>query len=163
MKHILYLFIATAGLWLAACTSGNSSKNNSGENSGHATSAVEETVDNQSAEAENPKFDVKDGRIIPANGRPVIVDFYADWCPPCQRQKPIFEKLRKEFSGRIDFISIDVDANEDIAANYVGRGIPTLAFILPNGETAATIEGLQSEEDLRMSAEELLSISNERK
>ena len=60
---------------------------------------------------------------------PVVLDFGADWCGPCKRIAPIIEELAAEMNGRLKFISINVDNNQEIASEYQVMSIPTLVFI----------------------------------
>lgn len=64
--------------------------------------------------------------------RPAIVDFYATWCGPCKALHPILEELSKEYSGKIDIYQIDVDQEQDLAAAFGIRSIPTLLMIPMN-------------------------------
>lgn len=64
---------------------------------------------------------------------PTLVDFYADWCGPCQMQKPVLEELKNEIGDKIRIIKIDVDRNPELVKLFGIRGIPTLA-IFRNGE-----------------------------
>ncbi|MDQ2943300.1 MAG: thioredoxin [Candidatus Dormibacteraeota bacterium] len=59
---------------------------------------------------------------------PVVVDFYADWCPPCRMMTPAVEQLAVEFAGKVTIGKLDVDANQDIAIRYGVMGIPTLGL-----------------------------------
>ena len=59
---------------------------------------------------------------------PVVVDFYADWCPPCRMMTPALERLASEFEGRLTIGKIDVDVNQDIAIQYGVMAMPTLAL-----------------------------------
>ncbi|HYA60664.1 MAG TPA: thioredoxin [Candidatus Acidoferrum sp.] len=58
--------------------------------------------------------------------KPVLMDFYADWCGPCKIQDPILEKLEEKFRDQIDFKKIDVDDNLQLASKYGIRVVPTL-------------------------------------
>lgn len=97
---------------------------------------------------EQPIYKVVDGKIIPANGKPTIVDFSATWCPPCRQLKPIFEKLAEEFKGRINFITIDVDENPVLSQSYGVQSIPMMVFLNKDGQIQNTLIGFQTREQL---------------
>ena len=59
---------------------------------------------------------------------PVVVDFWADWCPPCKMMEPAVETLAEEFAGKVKIGKLDVDVNQDIAIRYGVMGIPTLGL-----------------------------------
>ena len=56
--------------------------------------------------------------VSEAGDQPVIIDFTAAWCPPCQMIKPIFEQLAEEFKGRAVLVKIDVDDRDDLAREF---------------------------------------------
>lgn len=66
---------------------------------------------------------------LTAAGLPVVLDFYATWCGPCKKIAPIIEELATEFDGKIAVGKCDVDENDEIAAQYGIRNIPTILFI----------------------------------
>ena len=61
-------------------------------------------------------------------GLPVIVDFYADWCPPCRMMTPVLERLAVEYEGKVTIGKLDVDVNQDIAITYGVMAMPTLGL-----------------------------------
>lgn len=61
-------------------------------------------------------------------GKPVVIDFWAEWCGPCRMVGPIIEELAKEYDGKVNIGKVDVDENTEIAAQFGIRNIPTILF-----------------------------------
>jgi thioredoxin 1 len=79
--------------------------------------------------------------------QPVVVDFYATWCPPCQALHPIFEALEKKYQGKIKFGRLNVGEAEETAGQYGVMSVPTLIFFKAGKETKK-ITGLLSQDAL---------------
>jgi len=62
------------------------------------------------------------------SSQPVVVDFYADWCGPCKIIEPIIHKLSEEYQGRVKFVKVDTDANQELAVQFGIMSIPTVMF-----------------------------------
>ena len=62
------------------------------------------------------------------SSQPVLVDFYADWCGPCKIIEPVIAQLSKEYEGRVKFVKIDTDANQELATQFGIMSIPTVMF-----------------------------------
>lgn len=78
---------------------------------------------------------------------PVVVDFYATWCPPCRALEPILDRLSESYAGQIKFVKINSDEEPELASRYGVTGLPTLLFI-ENGTTVGQSAGLPSESEL---------------
>ncbi|MBI3561038.1 MAG: thioredoxin [Gammaproteobacteria bacterium] len=87
-----------------------------------------------------------DSRVITAShSRPILVDFWADWCGPCRVLSPILEQLIREYAGVIGLAKLEVDAGDNmkLAGRYQVRGFPTVILFI-NGNEADRFSGAQS-------------------
>ncbi len=73
-------------------------------------------------------------------GKPVIVDFWAEWCGPCRKLSPILDQLAGEYSDKIDVVKVDIDENPAIAAEYGITSIPAV-YLFQGGEVKGTVIG----------------------
>jgi thioredoxin 1 len=80
-------------------------------------------------------------------GKPVVLDFFAEWCGPCKRQGPYLEELKKNMGEKIEIQKIDVDEHMDLANKYGIRVVPTLV-IEKDGKVVRTLEGVTSADSL---------------
>ena len=90
-----------------------------------------------------------------ADSKPVVVDFGATWCGPCQMVAPIIEELAHEYDGRVVIGKCDVDQDSDLPGRFNVRNIPTIRFI-KNGEVVSKLVGAQSKDVLKKAIEGLL-------
>lgn len=89
----------------------------------------------------------KFNEIINEN-KPVLVDFYADWCQPCKMVTPILEQVKKDLGNQVRIIKINVDNNPSISAKYGIRSIPTL-MLFKNGKMKFNQAGIVPAEQIK--------------
>ena len=81
------------------------------------------------------------------SSKPIVVDFWAEWCGPCKQLAPTVEEVADAMIGSVKVCKMDVDSNQDLAVQYGVRSIPTL-LIFKNGEVASTQIGAISKQQL---------------
>jgi thioredoxin 1 len=87
-----------------------------------------------------------DADVLQAD-KPVLVDYWAEWCGPCKMIAPILDEIADEYGDRLKICKIDIDANQETPPKYGIRGIPTL-MLFKDGEVAATKIGALSKSQL---------------
>ena len=85
---------------------------------------------------------------------PVLVDFWAEWCGPCRALGPVIESLAAEYDGRAKIAKVDVDANQQIAARFGIRSIPTVV-LFDKGEVVSTFVGVRPKADYATALEQV--------
>ena len=87
--------------------------------------------------------------------KPCIVDFYTTWCGPCKRLAPIMDELAKEYAGEIYIYKVDTDKEQELAAVFGIRSIPTLLFC-PMKENPQIAQGALPKEQLKEAIDKVL-------
>lgn len=87
---------------------------------------------------------------------PMMVEFYATWCPHCQRMEPIIKKLADEYAGKVKVVAVDIDKSPDSSDKYQIQGTPTMFFFSKEGGEPNSISGEQSPQTLKEFLDEII-------
>lgn len=74
-------------------------------------------------------------------GLPTVIDFYATWCGPCQMIAPVFDNLKEDYEGKVNFKRVDVDEDAAMAEKYKISAMPTFVFLNAEGEETDRLVG----------------------
>jgi len=103
-------------------------------------------------------FDYKKNKDWVFKGnKPVIVDFYADWCAPCKMLAPILDELQKDYKDKIQIYKVNTDKNRELSSVFNVSSIPTILFI-PMNDNPSMQRGLMSKGDLENIIENFLKV-----
>lgn len=156
-KRILSLSVAVALMAAAVAGYGCKGRNETASSSpapaepARATGQVSDAAEAPSAEASSPSeatvHQVQSAeefasRVLKAD-KPVLVDFFATWCPPCKVLAPIIEQLARDYAGRVDFVKVDGDKLGKLMSRYKIRAYPTVV-IFDKGQPAQQFVGLRA-------------------
>jgi thioredoxin 1 len=93
------------------------------------------------------------------SARPVLVDFWAEWCAPCRMLAPTIEAISEQYPGSLDVFKLNVDENPSVAGSYGIKGIPTL-ILFQEGKEVERIVGATGKETISRVVEKYLSLAS---
>lgn len=88
--------------------------------------------------------------------KPVLVDFWAEWCGPCKMLGPVLDELATEYTGKARIAKVNIDDHQDLAAQFGIRAIPTL-LLFKGGQVIEQVVGLKSKRDLKSSLDRAIA------
>ncbi|SFK26588.1 thioredoxin [Proteiniphilum acetatigenes] len=100
-------------------------------------------------------FEENPDKWVYLGDKPCIIDFYADWCGPCKMISPILEELASEYDGEIYIYKVDTEAEQQLAAEFGIRSIPSLLFV-PMDEAPQMAQGALPKDAFKQAIEEVL-------
>ncbi|MDD2381270.1 MAG: thioredoxin domain-containing protein [Mariniphaga sp.] len=147
MKNLLFI-ISIAVITLQSC---NAKQTNQDESAGN-TGTVDATISMEKSGAEQGAIKLTKEKFLQEiwdyenspkewkfkGDKPVIIDFYADWCGPCKIASPILDQIAKEYSGKIKVYKVDTEVERELAAVFGIRGIPAFFYIPLQGNPVPT-------------------------
>jgi len=90
--------------------------------------------------------------LIRTSAKPVLVDFYADWCGPCKMVSPVIQRIAKDYSGKLLTIKIDIDRKKDIAIRYSINSVPTIMMFF-QGKELMRLQGAHPYDSIKSNIE----------
>ena len=92
--------------------------------------------------------------------KPAIIDFYADWCQPCKIVSPILEEIAQEYEGKVDVYKIDTEDQQELAAMFGIRSIPSILFI-PEDEQPQMAQGALPKDTIEKAISDVLKVQTD--
>ena len=89
---------------------------------------------------------------------PVVLDFWAEWCPPCRALAPTFEELAERYEGQVKFVKLNVDDNQSVPQRFGIKGIPTLVFF-DGGREVERVVGASSKAALERIVDKYVKVA----
>lgn len=152
MKHAFIFALLTIGVLMASC-SGHKKDIPARQKTGTVSKKTEKKGRNMVTEMTTQMFkdrimDYEQNQTewIYKGNKPAVIDFYATWCGPCKATAPVVADLAEKYDGKIDFYKVDVDQQEELAAVFGIRSIPTLLFIPKSGKPQMQVGAMNREQ-----------------
>ena len=154
---IIAMVVSCAALMTSASMSAEARNNVKVQKKGTPQQTVIKAREITSEEFNKLVFDMTKAEMPFMSKTPVIVDFTAKWCGPCQRIAPILDELAKEYDGKIAIYKVDVDKNQELAKEFNVRSIPAVLYISGEGKRSMTV-GMRDKSKFQKEIETILQV-----
>ena len=152
MKKGLILTLTIITLIFSDCNAGNPSSNNNKA----VSSDVVVQLTNETFKKVIFNYDLNKAWKFEGT-KPVIIDFYADWCPPCRQLSPLVEEIAKEYEGKIVVYKVNTDKEKALTQSLGITSLPTLLYIPAKGKPQVTLGFIPKEQIVKTIKEILLT------
>jgi thioredoxin 1 len=152
MKKGLVFIMTIITLIFSDCNAGNSS----GNNNKVVDSNVVVQLTNETFKKVIFNYDLNKAWKFEGT-KPVIIDFYADWCPPCRQLSPLVEEIAKEYEGKVIVYKVNTDKEKALTQSLGITSLPTLLYIPAKGKPLVTLGFIPKEQIVKTIKEILLT------
>jgi thioredoxin len=152
-KYIFASLLLVASFW--ACAGNNNEKKTENNNNSKEKTMTPIFLTKADFLSKVANYETNPTEWKYLGDKPCIIDFYASWCGPCKTIAPILEDLAKEYAGQIYVYKVDTEAEQELAAAFGIRSIPTLLFC-PMGEAPQMAQGALPKETFKQAINDVL-------
>lgn len=152
MKKATLVLLMVTAMALTACSPQNSKKSQTTDNVNKELKVKEKknmTVTELTTSEFKKRvmdFDKHPQEWVFEGDKPAIIDFYATWCGPCKATAPILDELANDYAGKVDIYKVDVDQQQELAALFGVRSIPSLLFIPKEGKPQMQVGAMNKQQ-----------------
>lgn len=152
MKKATLVLLMAIAMALTACSPQNSKKSQTTDNVNKELKVKEKknmTVTELTTSEFKKRvmdFDKHPQEWVFEGDKPAIIDFYATWCGPCKATAPILDELANDYAGKVDIYKVDVDQQQELAALFGVRSIPSLLFIPKEGKPQMQVGAMNKQQ-----------------
>lgn len=155
MKQILLLTLLIAGSMLVSCN-GQTSKDQLKESTKKENKMKTIHLNKIDFLKKVANYEATPGEFKYLGDKPALIDFYADWCGPCKAIAPVLEELAAEYDGEIYIYKINTEEEQELAALFGIRSIPSLLFVPMGGEQPQMAQGALPKPNLKEAIDKVL-------
>lgn len=155
MKQILLLTLLIAGSMLVSCN-GQTNKDQLKESTKKENKMKTIHLNKIDFLKKVANYEATPGEFKYLGDKPALIDFYADWCGPCKAIAPVLEELAAEYDGEIYIYKINTEEEQELAALFGIRSIPSLLFVPMGGEQPQMAQGALPKPNLKEAIDKVL-------